>query len=202
MPAPPWSAMRFYKDGTDADALENRDQAAMIVAIETLSESASAILDRVPNKNRSAGALSPDGKTPALFLDRIDPATGRPNNTWDLNDHQIHLIVDDWGMPISYLSQRDWEDEATEIKSSNHNRWNKASTELIRMNLGQPIIMSYGPNGKDQLTRDAMGDEANASLVGDFMDGDPQSPIIDNPYNDDNVYSNPTLREKLAKGNK
>ena len=203
---PPWDAMRFYKDGVDPtkDALENRDQAAMIVAIETLSESASAILDRIPDKNRSAGALSADGTTPALFLDRPDPATGTLNGIWDSNDHQIRLIIDDWGMPISYLAQRDWQ-PASSIPSFNHNTWNRTSTEIIRLNGGQPVIFSYGPNGKDQLTPEAMGANAGAAtLMGDMHPvapgPDDQEFVIDNPFNADNVYSNPALKEKLAKG--
>jgi len=198
---PPWDAMQFFKDGSD-DALENRDQAAMIVAIETLSESASAILDRIPDKNRSPGPLK-DGK-PALFLDRPDPKTNppKPNDNWDSYDHQIRYILDDWGIPISYFAQRDFTTPANEIKSSNHPEWNEASTELIRMNGGQPIIISYGPNGKDQLIKEAMEPNAKASLVGDFEEEDAGKPhhVIDNPLNDDNVYSNPALKEKLAKG--
>ncbi len=194
-PAPSGQPMRFYKNGAAEDAFEHRDMLAMVVAIETLSESASSILDRIPDKNRSPGALD-DGK-PALFLDR----PGGPIGSWDANDHQIRYILDDWGTPISYLAQRDWQpDSATfmPIASSNHAAWNEASTELIRMNGGQPIIMSYGPNGKDQLTLDAMEADAKASLVGDFEDADDH--VVNNPFNDDNVYSNPALKEKLAKG--
>jgi len=195
-----WEAMRFYKDGVDPakDALENRDQAAMIVAIETLSESASSILDRIPDKNRSAGVMSADGKTPALFLDR----PGGTSGSWDPNDHQIRYILDDWAMPISYLSERDWKPVSATFKpipsSNNSESWNEASTEFIRMNGGQPIIMSYGPNGKDQLTKDAMGADAKASLVGDFENLDDH--VVNDPLNDDNVYSNPAFKEKLAKG--
>lgn len=206
IPAPPWQAMRFYKDGTDADFVEHRDLCAMIVAIETLSESASSILDRIPDKNRSPGALDRDGK-PALFLDRPDPNTNppTPNGNWDSNDHQIRLILDDWGMPISYFAQRDWKEASPDfvpIQSSNHAGWNEAATELIRLNGGQPIIMSYGPNGKEQLTKDAMADDARASLVGDFEidDGIHKAHVIDHELNDDNVYSNPALKEKLGKG--
>ncbi len=202
---PPWGAMRFYKDEDQAaNALENRDQAAMILAIETLSESASAILDRIPDRNRTPGPLK-DGN-PALFLDRPAPTTGTRSNTWDANDHQIRLIVDDWGMPISYFAQRDWKEAPgfTPIVSTNQAAWNEASTEFIRMNGGQPIIMSYGPNGKDQLTKDAMGATGTATLMGDMHPATPgpddQERVIDNPLNADNVYSNPALKEKLAKG--
>jgi prepilin-type N-terminal cleavage/methylation domain-containing protein len=199
-PTPPrWDAMRFFKDGSDADALENRDQAAMILAIETLSESASAILDRIPDRNRTPGPLK-DGN-PALFLDRTGGATG----TWDPNDHQIRLIIDDWGNPISYLAERDEQDPSVNpsfkpIPSSNHPAWNHASTEIIRLNGGQPVLFSYGPNGKDQLTKDAMGATGLVSLVYDYSGGAAHDHIINEPFNDDNVYSNPALKEKLAKG--
>lgn len=198
VPPPPWQAMRFYKDDDLLkNALEHRDQCAMIVAIETLSESASSILDRIPDKNRSAGVLAADGK-PALFLDRPGGTTG----SWDANDHQIRYILDDWGIPISYLAQRDWNEAPgfTPIVSTNHPKWNEVSTELIRLNGGQPIIMSYGPNGKDQLTNDAMEPNAKASLVGDFASDSPVPRVVDDPMNADNVYANPALKEKLAKG--
>jgi len=198
VPAPDWPPMRFYKDGTPADIVEHRDQCAMIVAIETLSESANSILDRIPDKNRSPGALSVDGQTPALFLDRPGGAAAVPDR-WDPDDHQIRYILDDWGMPISYFAQRDGRPELPNpIQSSNHDGWNEASTEFIRLNGGSPVVMSYGPNGKDQLTKDAMDPNANASLVGDFEKNDDE--MINDPLNDDNVYANPALREKLAKG--
>ncbi len=202
VPPPPWPPMRFYKDGSQNDAVENRDQAAMIVAIETLSESASAILDRIPDRNRTVGALQADG-TPALFLDRTGGAIG----AWDANDHQIRLIVDDWGNPISYFAQRDWQPASgtfTPIPSTNHKDWNHVSTEIIRLNGGQPVIFSYGPNGKDQLTKDAMGANGTATLMSDMHPTTPgpgdQEFVIDNPFNADNVYANPALKEKLAKG--
>ena len=199
----PWKALRFYRDGSPDDAVENRDQAAMILAIETLSESASAILDRIPDRNRTPGPLDASGN-PALFLNRRDPTTGTLNATWDGNyDHQIRLIVDDWGNPISYLAERDEKDGVPPIPSSNYadnNVWNHASTEIIRLNGGQPVIFSYGPNGKDQLTKDAMGATGLVSLVYDFSGGAAHDHIINEPFNDDNVYSNPALKEKLAKG--
>ena len=191
IPKSPYSAMRFYTDHTDADANEHRDLAAMILAIELYSDSARSMLDRIPDRNRSAGALNSAGK-PAQFLDRNDDAT------FDAGDEQIRYILDDWGMPISYLAQRD---HGIGTDSNNlNNKWNEASTEFIRMNGGQPIIMSYGPNGKDQFTKDAMEPNAKASLVGDFESDTPIHHVIDDPMNDDNVYSNPALKEKLAKG--
>ena len=128
---------------------------------------------------------------------------------WIAEDYQIRYIVDGWGVPISYLAQRDFKtSNPAKTISSNHPDWNKASTEIIRLNRGQPIIMSYGPNGKDQLTQEWMETQpgssttgnsimiAKASLVGDF--GDDRK--INHPLNEDNVYFDPSLKERLAKG--
>jgi len=190
-PSPlPWAPMRFYNAGDGSEVLEHRDQLAMIVAIETLSESAAAILDRLPDKSRG---------TSQVFLDRPGGATG----SLDAGDLELRPILDDWGNPISYLAERDFGlPGITPIDSLNQTGWNEASTELIRLNGGAPVVFSYGANGKDQLTRDAMEPDAKASLIGDFEDDSrPESHHrIDNPLNDDNIYADPKLREKLVKG--
>jgi type II secretory pathway pseudopilin PulG len=191
----PLTPMQYYSQADPAANLaEHRDMLALVVAIETLSDTASSILDRIPDRNRTPGALEPDGD-PAVFLDRNNDLK------WDAGDLQIRHIVDDWGVPINYMAQRDWKDESgyKPIESSNHSAWNEASTEIIRLNGGSPVLFSWGPNGKDQLTKDAMGNDAKASLVGDFEE-EPRHGVIDNPLNDDNVYANPAMREKLAKG--
>ena len=105
-------------------------------------------------------------------------------------------------MPISYLAQRDWNlAGAPATRSSNHTNWNEASTKLIRLNGGQPVIFSDGPNGKDQLTVEAMTPDGIASLVADFSEGAPSAPnTIDHILNADNVYADPALKEKLAEG--
>lgn len=195
----PYPLMMFHTQGGNPAAHEHRDLVAMIVAIESYGQTSSSILSRLPDKARTAGVLDPATGSPSQFLDR--PPTG-----WDANDGQIRYIVDEWGVPISYLSQRDFKKnppgERPNIPSSNHAGWNEASTELIRMNGGQPIVFSYGPDGKEQLTADAMGNNnGKASLVGDFEvdDGSYKAHIIDHPMNADNVYINAALGEKLAK---
>ena len=195
-PSLPYKAIRFYRDASADDAKEHRDLAAMIVAIETLGDASRSMLDRIPDRSRTPGILAADGK-PAQFLNRD------ANAAWGPADLQIRFIVDDWGNPLSYMSQQDWTKEAAEKhNSSNHEAWNEASTELIRLNGGQPVVFSWGPNGKDQLTKLAMepaaGAVAVASLVGDFEQNDDH--VVNNPLNDDNVYANPSLKEKLAKG--
>lgn len=198
-PAPPYGAMRFYTDGDpEANAREHRDLAAMIVAIETLTESAAALLDRLPEKNRSAGASDSSGN-PSQFLDRPD-STGNLNGQWGAEDLQIRYILDDWGVPLGYLAQRDWTATGTTpTASNNHNDWNQASTELIRLNGAEPLIFSYGPDGKEQLTRTAMeADNGHAALIVDYLNSTTPRPVVDHPYNADNVYLDPTFGLKLS----
>jgi len=200
-PEGPYQPMRFYTVGLpDLDvAKEHRDLVAMIVAIETLGDASAAILDSISERNRVPGPVDRSG-APLQYLDR------NRNGNWDpAEDLPIRYIVDGWGTPLSYLAQRDFvEGQADATRSTNHPGWNEASTEIIRMNGGQPLIFSYGDNAKDQLTAEAMsapgpngGGTATASLVGDFEDGTHR---LDNPLNADNVYLDPTLADKLAQG--
>ncbi len=201
-----WDQMRFYSNGDPVkDSLEHRDLAAMIVAIETLSEKAALILGRLPKRNRTAGPLDTTKAPPepSLFLDRNE------NQQWDpLEDFQIRYIVDDWGVPLSYLAQRDWDpNDSPSVQqqkaSSNHTSWNEASSEIIKINRGLPLIFSYGPNGKDQLDQEWMatadGTGGAASLVGDFEQATVHG-RIDHQLNADNVYLDPNLTDRLAKG--
>ncbi len=206
---PEFPGMKFYtKTLTPAEqAVEHRDLAAMILAIELFGQESKSILDQIPERNRSAGALNDRSPPqPSQFLDR------NGNDSWDAaDDLQIRYILDDWGNPISYLAQRDFKEDTEGVtRSSNHDAWNEASTELIRLNGGQPVIFSYGPNGKDQLTAESMGASgggpgplvAPTSLVGDFEGEAPagHEHKIDHPLNADNLYADPAFKEKIAKG--
>jgi type II secretory pathway pseudopilin PulG len=205
VPDPPTSdgygPMMFYTKGLpDAQQpMEHRDLVAMIVAIQTLGDASSAILDGIQDRYWFApldvGAAPP---APSVFLDRPDPTSGDPNGIWDADDLQIRYIIDDWGNPISYMTQRNWEPlPGSPDPSTNHPSWNEASTEFVRLNGGQPVIFSYGPDGKEQLTAEAMGTDGDASLVGDFADD--ADGVINNPMNADNLYADPTLAEKLPR---
>lgn len=196
-PAPPpsYANMKFYTDGLPPDELnvEHRDNAALVLTLELFGDASRMILDKVPAKHRSAGALDATSGLPSQFLDRDG------NESWDLGtDTQIRYIQDDWGVPISYFSQRDY-DAAKPIESSNHPNWKLASTEMIRLNGNHPILVSYGPDGRDQLTQEYMGDNAAATLVGDWT-LDTTVGRIDHPTNADNVYVDPDLGRKLAEG--
>jgi len=195
-PGSAYPPMKFYTQGLTPDeaAKEHRDLAAMIVAIETLGDASSVILDGLSERNRVSGPVDATSGDPLVFLDR------NANGNWDpLEDLEVRYIVDDWGVSLSYFAQRDWvKGLGAATRSNNHGAWNEASTVFIRNNDGQPVIMSYGPNGKDQLTAEAMGANGTASLVWDF-EGEKDDKVT-NLLNFDNIYSNPSLKEKLAEG--
>jgi type II secretory pathway pseudopilin PulG len=184
--------MKFYARGLppDASVTEFRDQVAMTVAIQLLGDTSASILAGVQDQYWSA-PLDPSSGNPAVFVDRDK------SGAWDPNDHQVRYIIDDWDNPISYMAQRDFDEAArTHLASSNHPAWNEGATEMIRLNGGKPIIFSYGPDGPEQLAEEQMGDDATASLLIDFEDDH----IVNHPLNADNVYSNPAVKESLAKG--
>ena len=193
MPAPPGAVypnMQFFDTGPDAaPRFEHR---ALMVAIELYSESAAGLLYGISDRYWSAPIAVPDTGEPNQYLDR-------GSDGWDPDDLQVRYLVDDWGMPIGYLAQRDYQaGSSTNFTSSNHAVWNQASTEMIRLNGSQPIVFSYGPDGEDQLTAEVMGATGDASLVADWMDADPHK--INHPLNEDNIYADPSLKEKLAEG--
>ncbi|MGB2986243.1 MAG: prepilin-type N-terminal cleavage/methylation domain-containing protein [Phycisphaerae bacterium] len=204
-PYEPSGSMNFYTRGLDVDqaAVEHRDLAALVVTIEMFGDASAAILDRVQDRYRTPGPVDDDG-IPMLFLDRPG-ATGALSNNWDSGDLQIRYIIDEWGVPISYITQRDWDPTAPTpppTRSENHPAWNEASTRMVHLNHGQPIIMSYGPNGREQLTKEQMDDPSThggkATLFVDLLEDKEHK--INHLLNADNVYPDPALNERLARG--
>ena len=194
-----FGTMNFFPwDPTlEAAAMEFRDLTAMVLAIELFGDGSAAMLGHIQDRYRSSGPLAAGG-APALFLDRPD-ATGVPDGKWDSGDLGIRFIVDDWGVPLRYFSQRNFNPDApAPPTTTNHPLWNQISTELVRANGGRPVIMSYGPNGKEQLAEDQMGGggEARATVIADLEDDDK----VNNSLNADNIYAEPSLKERLAEG--
>ena len=201
VPGGGFGSMEFYTRGLTSEvavAQEHRDLAAMVLTIELFGDASSAILDGIQDRYRSPGPVDGSG-TPMLFVDRPDPG-GVLNGEWSPldGDLQIRYIIDDWGMPIAYMTQRDWNPLGT--ASTNHAAWNEASTKLVKLNDGQPIIMSYGHNGPEQLTKAQMepteSARAAATLIVDFRDDGK----INNPLNDDNVFPDDATKDKLYNG--
>lgn len=204
MPKPAYPPMRFFAGTEEETAREHRDLAAMIVAIEVLTQEAAAILEKVPDRNRVAGPLdSSTPPKPLQFLDRSSSTAG-PDGNWGADDLQVRYIVDDWGVPLGYLAQRDWTKANASVTDSKNlpDYWNQASTQLIRLNGGEPVIFSWGADGKEQLTRDVMDSttpKALASLVVDFVDDTSAQPgVVDHSMNADNIYLDPAFAEKIS----
>ncbi len=198
-----YPVMRFHTDGPAMPEFEHRDVAALVLAVEMFGNQSKVMLDRIPGKNRSPGALDNKGE-PIQFLDRGDLSGGGPDGSWQEEvDLQIRYIVDNWGNPIRYFAQRDFpiKSSGTVVPSSNHADWNQVSTEVVRLNGGQPVIMSLGPNGDDQATEESMQD-ITASFVEDWMANSTLgNPGLTNPFNLDNAYANEALAEKLLPRN-
>jgi type II secretory pathway pseudopilin PulG len=144
-------------------------QRAMVLAIRLRSPSAAAILDRVPDRFRAQ--LAAGGE---VYQADASDAVGTP----------LVYYVDAWGQPIEYYSTR--------VAGSSSPARDKLSAMLVSLNNSRPVLMSYGPNGADQLS----GDYGNQTLLADFSaDGK-----IDENLNQDNVYSSDSLRERVARG--
>lgn len=196
-PGSQYPPMTFTPKGLEE--VEYRDIAAMIIALELNSEAAKIMLDGIPDRNRSIGPVDPASRKPTQFLDRPPVPGGTLNGVWTPEyDMQIRYIIDDWGTPIHYLSQRDYDPDADDpdaTESSNHEVWNQASTEMIRINGGRPIIMSWGPDGQTQLTYENMKGTGDALLITDWMDDG----RISRPLNQDNIFSDEALKRRLSR---
>lgn len=140
---------------------------------------------------------------PLQFLDR------NQNGTFDpMEDDAVRYLVDDWKTPIVYMVQRDFQPNGgTVTVSTNHRNWNEVSTGMVRLNGGQPILCSYGPDGPEQLTQDVLTagqmpglGNPPATLLQDWMDN--HDGRINSPLNEDNLYPDPTLKEKLHRGSR
>lgn len=195
---PPPGRMRFYRGlPPEQAANEHRDQTAMIAAIRMFSEAGSVMLDNIPARNWSPGVLNATSGVPMLFLDRGPGLNGNWNAGEDL---AIRHIVDDWGTELGYMSQRDWRPTGAgslDTTSTNSPEWNQASTQMVKLNGDQPVIFSYGPNGREQMTREVMGDTGAASLVTDWVSNGGR---LLNALNADNIYAQEGLAAKLTKG--
>ena len=198
LPAPPYTPMKFHTQGLSLpeQAMEHRDIAALVLAIELYGDASKMILDGIPARNWKEGPVDSSGD-PVAYLDRDG------SNDWTpQQDIRLRYIVDAWRNPISYMTQRDWKKSGTGTTASNNlPQWNEASTEIVRLNGGQPVLISYGPDGAEQLKKDVMGSAADASVAVDFDESDPKPHgVVDHEFNTDNVYGHESLKTKLTKG--
>ncbi len=194
----PYDDMKFYTTGAGAKPeFEHRDNAALVLAIELFSEEAASTLARIPSRNWKPVANDSGGK-PLVYIDRD------ASDDYTDGDEPIRYVVDNWTVPIAYMAQRDYR-ASNPVDSSNHKTdwsWNQVSSRLVKLNGDAPVIFSWGPDGREQLTEAGMGAEGKAHLGADWMTtlDNSAKDRVDFPLNTDNVYANPALSEILSKG--
>jgi hypothetical protein len=160
---------------------------AMALTIRLYSPAGAAILDEISPKYRKAPG-------PEEFFDR------NGNGQLDVGDEPLIYFVDAWGTPFDYFAA-DPVDKANAPSDPQEDRL-KASEFLIKRNRGKPLLVSYGPDGPEQCASDFISEFGQTDLVADYKGGEPyngEPKVIDSPFNEDNIYLDETLEERLRK---
>ncbi len=180
---------------------KNGDLIAMALAIKLYSPSASSLLDKLDPRFRRSLTDPASGAT-AKYLDK--DGGGRFYEP-------MEFFVDAWGTPIDYFATSDGTVGAPEATITDAGLFvatpgdrRLTSAALIAANSGAPLFVSYGPDGPDQFAAD-FADSAQVGrphdMVNDWMNWDPAvpppDPAIDHPLNQDNIYSNPDIIDRL-----
>lgn len=161
--------------GTSTSSVPNplpaySDVRAMILAMRLRSPKARAVLDRIDKR------FVKSGREENQFYDPGDGSEAIP----------LDYYVDAWGTPIEYYS--------TASASSSSAPRPIASAAFLKANNGEPLLVSYGPNGQEQFSAETVADEGDTSLVADFAgDG-----VINNQLNQDNIYSSEVFLHRMG----
>ena len=62
------------------------------------------------------------------------------------------------------------------------------------------MLLSYGPDGPDQFSQEFINVQGATDLVADYNGGEPnngQPDVIDGPFNEDNVYLDDSIKQRL-----
>ncbi len=160
-------------------AHNHSDVRAMVLAMRLRSPRASEILDGINKKyvvNEGKLEFNPGDGTESIPL--------------------VHY-VDGWGTEIEYF--------ANGFNYDGAGVRDLASTALVHKNNGEPLFVSYGPNGSEQLSEDFLFDPSygDTSIIADFIGADvggniltPEG-LINHELNQDNVYSSDTFKERM-----
>ncbi len=173
--------------GLQLKDVPHADIKALALVIQLYSPSAAAILEQITTKHRRP----PDN--PGEFFDR--------NANGDLGTDDLPLIyfVDAWGTPLQYFAVNPRKGSPVEKANSETDPDGERLAScafLMGKNRGQPLLVSYGPDGRDQRSPDFV-ENAGRDLVADFALLEPPPHIIDHPLNEDNIYLDETLADRL-----
>ncbi len=113
-----------------------------------------------------------------------------------LVDQQVEYLVDGWGQPLSYYNVRVF-GGATGTEDPTSHAW--VSRELVKINAGQSVIVSYGLDGADQLAADeTLEDECVLRVPACGGAGTTNEQVFQSTFQLDNLYSNPAINDRLA----
>ncbi len=170
------------------DRLLPTSTVAMALAIRLYSEEAAVTLERVDPRFRKVVNTGQyywerDGDTG--FTPESEASIDAGDTSVD-TDEAFDYYVDAWGAPIEYFSARE--------PMSDEDEYSRAalSTRLTGLANGRPVFVSYGPNGPDQRSGTLSGAQ-------NMFDDWAADAAINDPLNQDNVYSVPDLGAKLAR---
>jgi type II secretory pathway pseudopilin PulG len=151
------------------------DIRALVLAIRLNSPKAKSILDSIDPKYWA----EPDNNNIYDF----EPAANQPTVRLD-------YLVDSWGVPLEYFSSCICKENA-EVKPRE-----RVSNAFVHENNDGGIVVSYGPNGRDQFDPDMVLGEGPTDMVSDWMDA--TSPgVINHPFNTDNLYSSDFFANRI-----
>jgi len=170
----------------DLEDYPNRPIRAMALTIKLHDSTAAAILGQISPKFRK-----PPGNPAMEFFDRDG------NEVLDPGDEPLIYFVDAWGTPLDYFAVNPPANSNVDVPAPPDlpdGLRLATSRFLLTRNRGKPVLMSYGPDGPEQL---AALSENRSDLVTDFNPTGPTPRVIDHPLNEDNVYLDETLRDRL-----
>jgi type II secretory pathway pseudopilin PulG len=170
----------------------NGDLKAMALAIRLYSAEGAATLDKIGARYKKAPA-----ENDRQYLSR------NGDQNLDADDVPLDVYLDAWGTPFGYFALSDGGLSPAGSDSMNNRR--DASVFMVGRNRGRPVLVSYGVDGADQLSllREEHGDPlepAQDPLVLDFHDTNGPTGfenVIDDPLNQDNIYIDQTLADRL-----
>ncbi|MCP4248601.1 MAG: prepilin-type N-terminal cleavage/methylation domain-containing protein [bacterium] len=170
---------------------------ALALAIKLYSAAGAEILERIDGRFREVVTVA-GGNQPTEILRRTVAGIQV--------DEPLIYYVDSWGTPIDYFAtSMPGAPGAAGVVEANSDApppvgaRRRASTAFVQLNDGLPLLVSYGPDGPDQFSADFIASEGNTDLVADYWDNGADN-LINHRLNEDNVYSNPKLAEKLRQG--
>ncbi len=168
-------------------AWRHGDMRALVLAIRLRSPKASVLLDRI-----DPSFLVVDEE----YVFTPDVKASNPETI------ALNYYTDAWGTPIEYYSAKIGDPKGTLTPRE------VASNAFVRANAGDPLFVSYGPNGEEQFSAETMADTGDTSIVADYWRDDADTGGSDGDYlingamNDDNLYSSDTFKNRMAQREK